>query len=217
MHVLTGAMDFVLSPGRTLYTGNRAVTIRYATGTDTIQIEKILEPHRGYSFADLTNVSLDSGTLYIVYPSIVSEQYTYSDALRGMPILPGMRITSAGGEVILRDLVHDDDIIISPRALYLSESITRIADEYSVEIPYPNGYYYARIQSLDARGMTTARETLFTPQASSDTSAPDLDIRDTIRVPVYQARDIPLQSIITETNPYTLSIDIDVSQDSDGN
>ncbi len=126
MHVLTGAMDFILSPGRTLYTGNRAVTIRYSTGTTTTQIEKRLEPHRGYSFADLANVSLDSGTLYIIYPSIVSEQYIYSDALRGMPILPGMRITSAGGEVILRDLVHDDDIVISPHALYLSESITRL-------------------------------------------------------------------------------------------
>ncbi len=65
--------------------------------------------------------------------------------------------------------------------------------------------------------MTTAREALFTPQASSDTSAPDLDIRDSIRVPVYQSRDIPLQSIITETNPYTLRIDPDVSQDNDGN
>jgi hypothetical protein len=65
--------------------------------------------------------------------------------------------------------------------------------------------------------MTTARETMFTPQASSDTSAPDLDIRDIIRVPVYQSRDIPLQSIITETNPYTLKVDPDISQDTDGN
>jgi hypothetical protein len=60
MHVLTGAMDFTLSPGRTLYTGKRAVTIRYSTGTNTTQIEKRLEAHRGYSFAELTNVSLDS-------------------------------------------------------------------------------------------------------------------------------------------------------------
>lgn len=217
MVVLTGAQDFTLSPGRTLYTGNQAVTIRYSTGTTGAQIEKKLEAHRGYSFAELANVSLDSGTLYIVYPSIVSERYTYSPALIGMPILPGMHLTSSLGEVILRDLVHDDDIVLSPKSLYHSESITRLADEYSAEIPYPNGYYYARIQNLDGRDMTIAREALFTPQASSDTSAPDLDIRDTIRVPVYQSRDIPLQSIITETNPYTLKIDPDISQDSDGN
>jgi hypothetical protein len=113
--------------------------------------------------------------------------------------------------------MHDDDIVLSPQSLYHSELITRLADEYSTEIPYPNGYYYARIQNLDGRALTVARETLFTPQASSDTSSPDLDIRDTIRVPVYQSRDIPLQTIITETNPYTLRIDPDISQDSDGN
>jgi hypothetical protein len=94
MQVLTGAMDFVLSPGRTLYTGNRPVTIRYSTGTTTTQIEKKLDAHRGYSFDDLANVSMDEGTLYIVYPSIVTERYPYSDALIGMPILPGMHITS---------------------------------------------------------------------------------------------------------------------------
>jgi hypothetical protein len=217
MVVLTGAQDFILSPGRTLYTGNQAVTIRYSTGTSTTRIDKKLEAHRGYSFADIANVSLDSGTLYIIYPSIVSERYMYSPVLIGMPILPGMQLTSSLGEVILRDLVHNDDIVLSPKSLYHSESITRLADEYSAEIPYPNGYYYARIQNLDGRNTTTAREVLFTPQASSDTSAPDLDIRDTIRIPVYQARDIPLQSIITETNPYTLKVDPDISQDSDGN
>lgn len=126
MIVLTGSQDFTLSPGRTLYTGNRAVTIRYTTGTTQTQTELRLEPHRGYSFAELANVSLDSGTLYIVYPSIVSERYTYSPDLIGMPILPGMHLTSKNGEVILRDLVHDDDLILSPKSLYHSESITRL-------------------------------------------------------------------------------------------
>jgi hypothetical protein len=180
-------------------------------------IELELAAHRGYSFGELANVSLDSGTLYIVYPSIVSERYSYSPDIIGMPILPGMHITSSRGEVIIADHVHDDDIILSPNSLYHSEPITRLGDEYSVEIPYPNGYYYARIQNLDDQHMTTARETLLTPQASNDKSSPDLDIRDTIRVPVYQSRDIPLQSIITETNPYTLRIDPDISQDTDGN
>ncbi len=95
MVVLTGSQDFTLSPGRTLYTGNRAVTIRYTTGATQAQTELRLESHRGYSFAELANVSLDSGTLYIIYPSIVSERYVYSPALIGMPILPGMHITSA--------------------------------------------------------------------------------------------------------------------------
>lgn len=45
MVVITGALDFTLSPGRTLYTGNRPVTISYTTGT-TAPIEKKLEAHK---------------------------------------------------------------------------------------------------------------------------------------------------------------------------
>ena len=87
-------MEFVLSPGRTLYTGDSAVTIFYGTGTAEPTIEKRIPPYTGYSISDIANVSLDRGLLYIVYPSIISEQYEYSDKLIGMPILPGMRIST---------------------------------------------------------------------------------------------------------------------------
>lgn len=54
---------------------------------------------------------------------------------------------------------------------------------------------------------------LLTPQASSDTSEPDVDMRDAIRVPVYQTRDFLLRDFITETNAYTVLIDTDTTQD----
>ena len=56
-----------------------------------------------------------------------------------------------------------------------------------------------------------------TPQLSSDSSAPDVDISDSIRVPVYQETSLLLDDIITDTNPYTLLVDTDITQDTDGN
>lgn len=82
---------------------------------------------------------------------------------------------------------------------------------------YPNGYYHAKIHNLDTRESVYAGESLLTPQLSSDTSAPDIDLRDTIRVPVYQTRSILLRDVITDTNDYRLTIDPDATQDTNGN
>lgn len=41
-------------------------------------------------------------------------------------------------------------------------------------------------------------------------------MRDGIRVPVYQTRDFLLRDFITETNAYTVLVDTDTTQDTDG-
>jgi hypothetical protein len=45
MTILTGAVNFTLSPGRTLYTGNNSAIIRYHTGTNS-DTPLVLEAHR---------------------------------------------------------------------------------------------------------------------------------------------------------------------------
>ena len=87
-------MEFVLSPGRILYAGKSAVTILYGTGSAEPTIEKRIPPYTGYTIPDIANVTLDRGILYIMYPSIIPERYEYSDRLIGMPIVPGMRIST---------------------------------------------------------------------------------------------------------------------------
>jgi hypothetical protein len=71
-----------------------------------------LPPHTQYSLDDIANVSFAEGTLYILYPSIVSERYAFSDELIGMPIVPGMHIVSSQGEVVLYDHIQATDIKI---------------------------------------------------------------------------------------------------------
>lgn len=60
MEILTGAMDFVVTPGRVLYAGDRSTTIFYSTGTDIPYVRKTLAPAEQISFSETTNVSLRS-------------------------------------------------------------------------------------------------------------------------------------------------------------
>jgi hypothetical protein len=62
-----------------------------------------------------------------------------------------------------------------------------------------------------------SQEVLFTPQAASDTSAPDVDIRDALRIPVYQKQQYNRRDIVTDTNTYTTLIDSDITQDTNKN
>lgn len=149
-------MEFILSPGRRLYTGNRDIKILYGTGIAETTQEKILEPHTGYAFRDLTNIKFEKGTLYIIYPSLITEQYEFTDSLLGMPILPGMKIASGQGGVTLRHIDTNDETRLLPGSLYRIESVSQLADEYSTQVAYNNGFYHARIQSTNILGSTPA-------------------------------------------------------------
>lgn len=58
---------------------------------------------------------------------------------------------------------------------------------------------------------------MFAPRASSDRSPPVVDIDRSIRIPVYQKKEVQLKDIITEMSDYTVAIDADTTQDSDAN
>lgn len=59
--------------------------------------------------------------------------------------------------------------------------------------------------------------TLLSPQAFLDKSAPVIDIPEKIRVPVYQQTSFDLKNFITDRSAYTVSIDPDITVDSDKN
>ncbi len=53
--ILTGSLDFNLSPGRTLYTGKNPLSIHYASATSSGNIS--LAPYSGYRFTETTKIS----------------------------------------------------------------------------------------------------------------------------------------------------------------
>jgi hypothetical protein len=81
----------------------------------------------------------------------------------------------------------------------------------------PDAWYHASLQSLTSNRVTPSRVTLLSPQKIFDTSAPEIDIPEVVRVPVYQNISLPLGDAISEMHSYIVSLDPDISQDENGN
>ena len=87
---------------------------------------------------------------------------------------------------------------------------------YYANIDVPNAFYYASLRHEKERDISS-RVTLLSPQKSFDTSAPELNIPESIRLPVYQTLEYSLRDILSETNSYSLGIDEDMTTDTNGN
>ena len=96
------------------------------------------------------------------------------------------------------------------------KSVGNENDVYHANIDVPNAFYYANLRHEKERS-TSSRVTLLSPQKSFDTSAPELDIPESIPLPVYQTLEYSLKEILSETNTYSLGIDEDMTTDTNGN
>lgn len=174
-----------------------------------------LKPYSQYIFDDTLSGSLTSGRVYF-FDTMVTEKTSYDDSLVGMPLLPKMKISNLGGTFTIRDVTHDTKMTLESGGQYRIMSLPALSTSNIISVPYENGFYNARLSSLDST--VHAGVTLFTPQASLDHGAPVVDISDTIRIPVYQTKSYALADIITEISPYTVTVDPDTTQDtnSDG-
>lgn len=169
-----------------------------------------LKPYSQYIFDDTLSGSLTSGRVYF-FDTMVTEKTSYDDALVGMPLLPGMKISNLGGTFTIRDVTHDTKTTLESGGQYRIMSLPTLSTSNIISVPYENGFYNARLSSLDSS--VHAGITLFTPQASLDHGAPVVDIADTIRIPVYQTKSYILTDIITEISPYMVTVDPDTTQD----
>lgn len=89
--------------------------------------------------------------------------------------------------------------------------------EYNFSVDYPNGFYSARMRSMNYPSNTYTIPVLLAPQAASDHSAPVVDIPEMIRVPVYTTKNLKLSDYITERSNFSIAIDPDISVDTNGN
>lgn len=213
--ILTGSTQFALSPWKTLYTGNTPATIVYHTGSNN-DITLSLDPHKGYIFDDSIDAELRQGKVYIMAESVATEPYTYTDDMIGMPILSNMELNSIIGGFVVRNIAQDVTTSVAGWSDYITVNLGNRSDIYNFNLNYPNGYYSARLHSMGENAVN-AWVILFAPQASSDNSAPVIDIPENIRIPVYSTKTLTMSEYITEMNTYTMAIDPDVTIDSNGN
>ena len=59
-----------------------------------------------------------------------------------------MRIYSSDRGQVIRDHTQDQDIRLPYSSTYLTYDLGSRSDSYDVSIPYPDGYYYARLANL---------------------------------------------------------------------
>lgn len=135
----------------------------------------------------------------------------------GMPLLPDTRILDTGGDVTIYDPSVNTSTTIPTNTEYRHISLGKKSDHYTAYFPYPNGFYSARLRSLSDNRFVRAGVTLFAPQASLDRSSPVINLPTNVRVPVYQSTTFSKDEMITDMSSYTLTVDPDVTQDTDKN
>ena len=132
--VYTGALSISISPGRVLYTGKDAVTLTYQNANTPTPQTITLDPHTGYQWTEITEITTTGGRLYRIGATLESARYTYSDDLIGMPILPGMRLYSSDRGAIVRDHTQGQDIRLPDASTYLTYDLGDRSDYYDVSV-----------------------------------------------------------------------------------
>jgi hypothetical protein len=212
---LLPGQQFSLSAGRALYTGNSSASLEYMSPVDDSMKTLSLERFEQYTFPISLSWSIKSGKLYVLTPS-GWEKLPYSDDMRGMPLLPNIRIYHPNGSVVIYDPLSQKSDAILPNTEYRHLDLGKIATEYSIDFPFADGFYSARLRSLRDDRMIRAGVTLIAPQASLDRSSPVVDT-SSLRIPVYSPYSIVKKDIITEWSIYSVMIDPDVTIDTDNN
>jgi FG-GAP-like repeat len=214
--IYTGSVSLSLSPWRVLYTGDRSVTISYKNEKTPVLKSQILSPHMWYEFSTPTEISTNGGQLYLIGAKDNS-RYVYSDDLIGMPILPDMRLYGSDAGSVIRDTTHDRDMSLPAGTTYITYALGARADHYNISLPYVDGYYYARIENLTDKKLDRAWVTLLSPQAASDDGDPVIDLPTEIRLPIYTTHSYPLSDVLTDLSAATLTVDSDITTDTDNN
>ncbi len=127
-----------------------------------------------------------------------------------------MKIFSEG-EYKIKNHTTNQAQLYQKDTLYMMNSLGKRSEAYSVSIPYPNGFYRAKLTSLSDPQKQRTHTILLSPQIASDTTSPIVSLSEKIRVPVYGTRQIELDEVITELSSYNVRIDADANTDANGN
>ncbi len=135
-----------------------------------------------------------------------------------MPLLDGMKLQNTEGAISIYNTVSKEATYIEKNGTYQYLSLGNQSDEYSISVPYENGFYFARLSAIQSNGVVSdhAGITLLAPQKSLDTDPPIVDLPDTIRVPVYQKKDFILKDVMTDSSDFSVKIDPNITLDENG-
>jgi hypothetical protein len=128
-----------------------------------------------------------------------------------------MRLYASDAGAVITDLTSRRDISLVGGSTYITYDLGERATSYEISLPYPNGYYSARLHNLTEKKTDRAGVTLFAPQATSDDGSPIVDLPTRIRLPIYSSRNYKITDILTDLSTASISIDPDLATDADNN
>ena len=128
-----------------------------------------------------------------------------------------MSLYASDAGSVVRDLTSRQDITLLGGATYMTYALGERSDHYNINLPYADGYYYARLQNLTDPKLDRAGVTLLAPQAASDDGDPIIDLPTEIRLPIYTTRSYALADILTDLSAAMLTVDSDTTTDTDSN
>lgn len=190
--------------------------IKYRSSADSIEKFDTLRAYTAYQFDSTTEIIAESGDIFVIGGGTGNYRYSATDRLSGLPVLPGMRITSTEKFEIF-DHTHRQNISLPANSEYIVKSLGTESERYNFTIPYTNGHYYARLQHLSQGKNNKTSVTLVSPQYGSDSTNPVISLSESIRVPVYATEKFAFSDFITELSQYSVEIDEDTSVDANNN
>jgi hypothetical protein len=223
-----------LTRGTRLYATNRDFEISYRlSGRSEIVRQKV----SSHTYAELSMGAEIVALSWDAYISTGIHEDISGQDLReyiGMPLSFGAKITFNGNPQALTEQDHLDirysdgselglDMReIASYTLYNLGNAQR--DRYSIRLNSENDFYYARIQTVhENRASTLSEQILLAPQKEADIFAPELDLNQSIRIPVYQKQNVNLTDAIYEDGglwdiaDVWVDFDMDLDSDNDGN
>lgn len=210
-----------ISSNRTVYAGASSVTIRYAVGDQKIEEapEITIPAHGNAEILAQGTIRVESGKLYLFGLETPTKTTDLSE-LRGLPILPGTKITMANPSSRIGIEYYDgSSYSLRGPSEYQAYDLGRPAEDYSVNVSQENDWYYARLAAFDSKNdNTTASLTLLSPQVQADNQGPLVEFPSNYRIPIYVKETVNLKRYVDDVSGIADTyVDVDPTMDRDGN
>lgn len=225
-----------ISAATKIYSWNDAFRLRYYFENDDINADPrgiFVPKNKNIEFKESIRVVSVEGDAYVEWVNNVVLNWQSIRNYLGLPIFPWTKIDYLENELSVNSLNESSHIDIEYYDWSYIWIDFRDIDSYKlydlwpkqenhiISVDMKNDFYYAKIRSFkDELFSTYSKQILLSPQLESDSYAPEIILRNPVRIPVYQSKRIDFTPYIYEDswikNIDDFYIDFDLDKDSDG-
>ncbi len=229
---LKNSKELNISPTTKIYTWKERAKISYNTWKGTETKEITIPRYSNIEFGEQISLQTISWDAYVALETKINlSSIEIFKKYEWLPLLVWAELTVSENELTkFNEISHieisyydETEFWIDFRDVsnYILYDLWMKSDNYLIRVNKPNDYYYAKISSFANWIFSTiSGQDLLAPQVESDTFAPEINVAWSIRIPVYQKKEIDFTSYIYENSGFgfikDFGIDFDLATDSNG-